>query len=58
MPQLSHVTRTNCTFPQGHTEIVGGKLTIDKIAKLLICKVNVGGKKELVLQNFYVLETI
>lgn len=58
MPQLFHVTRTNCTFPQGNIKIVGGKLTIAKIAKLLICKVNVGGKKELVLQNFYVLERI
>lgn len=58
MPQLSHVTRSDCTFPQGNIKIIWGKLTIAEIARLHLCKVSVSGKKELVLQNFYVLERI
>lgn len=33
-------------------------MTVDEIVKLLLYKVNVGSKKELVFRNFYVCETM
>lgn len=51
MPLLSHIPRANLTCPQRSIKTVGGKLTIEKIVKLLIYKIKCMWYERVVLKE-------